>query len=105
MREFPPFRLDTVNQCLWRTLGCAPQERILLAPKAFAVLRYLVEHPGRLRPDGERETMQHHNAIERSRARRFSGSRVLWPPTILFAPRSCPRHLFAQSSIHDRDLF
>jgi len=47
MREFPPFRLDTVNQCLWRGDGLA-EERILLAPKAFAVLRYLVEHPGRL---------------------------------------------------------
>src|SRR5437773_376332 len=47
MREFPPFRLDPVNQCLWRGDGLA-EERILLAPKAFAVLRYLVEHPGRL---------------------------------------------------------
>jgi DNA-binding winged helix-turn-helix (wHTH) protein len=47
MREFPPFRLDTVNQCLWRGDGLA-EERILLAPKAFAVLRYFVEHPGRL---------------------------------------------------------
>ncbi len=47
MREFPPFRLDIVNQCLWR--GESPtEERILLAPRAFAVLRYLVEHPGRL---------------------------------------------------------
>src|SRR4029077_2466584 len=47
MREFPPFRLDPGNQCLWRGDGLAA-ERILLAPKAFAVLRYLVEHPGRL---------------------------------------------------------
>src|SRR5713101_2397134 len=47
MKEFPPFRLDTVNQCLSRSDGVA-EERILLAPKAFAVLRYLVEHPGRL---------------------------------------------------------
>src|SRR6266852_2308964 len=47
MREFPPFRLDTGNQCLWRGDGLA-EERILLAPKTFAVLRYLVEHPGRL---------------------------------------------------------
>ena len=47
MRAFPPFRLDTVNQCLWRGEGVA-EERILLAPKAFAVLRYLVEHHGRL---------------------------------------------------------
>jgi predicted ATPase/DNA-binding winged helix-turn-helix (wHTH) protein len=47
MREFPPFRLDSESQCLWRGDGLA-EERILLAPKAFAVLRYLVEHPGRL---------------------------------------------------------
>ena len=47
MKAFPPFRLDTVNQCLWRGEGVA-EERILLAPKAFAVLRYLAEHPGRL---------------------------------------------------------
>src|SRR5947209_11822440 len=47
MREFPPFRLDTANQCLWRGDGLA-EERILLPPKAFAVLRYLVEHAGRL---------------------------------------------------------
>jgi DNA-binding winged helix-turn-helix (wHTH) protein len=37
------FRLDTENEYLWR--GDVPVE---LAPKAFAVLRYLVEHPGRL---------------------------------------------------------
>src|SRR5258706_1608304 len=43
MKTFPPFRLDPVNQCLWR--GDA---RITLAPKVFAVLTYLVEHPGRL---------------------------------------------------------
>jgi DNA-binding winged helix-turn-helix (wHTH) protein len=47
MREFPPFRLDIGNECLWRGDGLG-EERILLAPKAFAVLRYLVEHPGRL---------------------------------------------------------
>jgi DNA-binding response OmpR family regulator len=53
MREFPPFRLDTVNQCLWRGDGAA-EERVLVAPKAFDVLRYLVEHPGRLVPHVER---------------------------------------------------
>ena len=52
MREFPPFLLDTVNQCLWRGNGPA-EKRMLLAPKAFAVLRYLVEHPGRLVPQDE----------------------------------------------------
>jgi len=43
MRSFDPFRLDVANQCLWR--GDA---RVPLMPKPFAVLQYLVEHPGRL---------------------------------------------------------
>jgi DNA-binding winged helix-turn-helix (wHTH) protein/tetratricopeptide (TPR) repeat protein len=47
MKEFPPFRLDTVNQCLWR-VDAGNEERVRLTPKAFAVLRYLVEHAGRL---------------------------------------------------------
>lgn len=48
MKEFPPFRLDNANQCLWRRDQNTKDERILLTPKAFGVLRYLVEHPGRL---------------------------------------------------------
>jgi len=52
MKEFPPFRLDTVNQCVWRSEGTA-EKRILLPPKAFEVLRYLLEHPGRLVPHDE----------------------------------------------------
>ncbi|HTA60734.1 MAG TPA: AAA family ATPase [Candidatus Baltobacteraceae bacterium] len=43
MKQFHAFRLDTVNHCLWRG-----EERVLLAPKAFDVLRYLVEHADRL---------------------------------------------------------
>jgi DNA-binding winged helix-turn-helix (wHTH) protein len=48
MKEFPPFHLDTVNQCLWRDRGRTDQERVLLTPRAYALLRFLVEHPGRL---------------------------------------------------------
>jgi DNA-binding winged helix-turn-helix (wHTH) protein len=48
MKEFPPFRLDTVNECLWRHRDDGDDERIRLTPKAFAVLQYLVEHAGRL---------------------------------------------------------
>lgn len=48
MRVFPPFRLDTVNQCLWRRRDTGDDERIRLTPKAFAVLQYLVDHAGRL---------------------------------------------------------
>jgi len=43
MKSFREFRLDTVNHCLWRG-----DERLLLAPKTFDVLRYLVEHSERL---------------------------------------------------------
>ncbi len=43
MASFPPYRLDLVNQCLWRG-----ETRIPLMPKPFAVLTYLVEHSGRL---------------------------------------------------------
>jgi predicted ATPase/DNA-binding winged helix-turn-helix (wHTH) protein len=43
MKQFEPFRLDAANGRLWR--GGA---QILLPPKPFAVLQYLVENPGRL---------------------------------------------------------
>ncbi|MDB6103514.1 MAG: transcriptional regulator, putative ATPase, winged helix family [Gammaproteobacteria bacterium] len=48
MKEFPPFRLDVLNQCLWRIGKMESAERILVTPKAFAVLEYLVEHAGQL---------------------------------------------------------
>lgn len=40
---FNPFSLDLVNECLWRG-----SQAIKLRPKAFAVLNYLVKHPGQL---------------------------------------------------------
>ena len=40
---FNPFRLDLVNECLWRG-----SKAIKLRPKAFAVLNYLLGHPGQL---------------------------------------------------------
>src|SRR5467141_154595 len=43
MKVFQPFRLDTINHCLWRA-----EERVRLTPRAFDVLRYLVEHSQRL---------------------------------------------------------
>jgi predicted ATPase len=43
MQHFDSFRLDTADQCLWHE-----GSQIALPPKQFAVLRYLVEHPGRL---------------------------------------------------------
>src|SRR5487761_2440539 len=43
MKQFESFGLDTSNECLWQN-----GVQISLPPKPFAVLRYLVEHPGRL---------------------------------------------------------
>jgi DNA-binding winged helix-turn-helix (wHTH) protein/tetratricopeptide (TPR) repeat protein len=43
MKQFHSFRLDVVNHCLWRG-----DDRVSLTPKAFDVLRYLVEHADRL---------------------------------------------------------
>jgi DNA-binding response OmpR family regulator len=45
--EFEPFRLDIAEQCLWR-YAAMQRERILLTPKALAVLCYLAERPGRV---------------------------------------------------------
>lgn len=41
--HFGPFRCDSLNACLWRD-----EQAIPLTPKAFAVLLYLLRHPGRL---------------------------------------------------------
>ena len=43
MKQFESFVLDTSNECLWRS-----GVQLALPPKPFAVLRYLVENPGRL---------------------------------------------------------
>src|ERR1700724_633404 len=43
MKLFKMFRLDTANHLLWRN-----GDRVALAPKAFDVLAYLVEHAGRI---------------------------------------------------------
>jgi tetratricopeptide (TPR) repeat protein len=42
------FRIDLANLCLWRSGPAGADERVDLTPKTFDVLRYLVEHPGRL---------------------------------------------------------
>jgi DNA-binding winged helix-turn-helix (wHTH) protein/tetratricopeptide (TPR) repeat protein len=43
MKSFERFRLDVANQCLWQG-----ETRVSLMPKPFAVLGYLVDHPGDL---------------------------------------------------------
>jgi predicted ATPase len=46
--ETSAFRIDVINLCVWRQNGAGVEERIELTPKAFDVLRYLVENSGRL---------------------------------------------------------
>lgn len=48
MREFKPFRLDPVNHMLWRRADDGSDVPVAITAKTFDVLRYLVEHPGRL---------------------------------------------------------
>jgi DNA-binding winged helix-turn-helix (wHTH) protein/tetratricopeptide (TPR) repeat protein len=43
VKLFKSFRLDPLNHCLWRAGA-----RVPLTPKAFDLLRYLVDHSGRL---------------------------------------------------------
>jgi DNA-binding winged helix-turn-helix (wHTH) protein len=40
---FPPYRADYVNQCVWDG-----KTRVCLTPKAFAVLKHLLQTPGQL---------------------------------------------------------
>ena len=73
MKEFAPFRLDTVNQCLWRLGEGGREERILLTPKAFGVLKYLVENAGRL--------VSHEELLE-----------AVWPGTVV-EPQAVKKHI------------
>lgn len=48
MKEFKPFRLDPVNQVLLRVGEQGELIPVAITAKAFDVLRYFVDHPGRL---------------------------------------------------------
>jgi DNA-binding winged helix-turn-helix (wHTH) protein len=83
MKEFAAFRLDTPNQCLWRRGDGGREERILLTPKAFAVLEYLVERHGRL--------VSHKELL-----------RAVWPNTVV-DPQAVKRHvLTVRNALGDR---
>ena len=45
---FPPFYLDLTTESLWEG-----SQRLPMRPKAWALLRYLVEHAPRLIPQAE----------------------------------------------------
>ena len=83
MKVFAPFRLDAVNQCLWRHGDTGQEERILLTPKAFAVLTHLVEHAGRLISQDE--------LLE-----------AVWPDTVV-EPQSVKKHILdVRTALGDR---
>jgi DNA-binding winged helix-turn-helix (wHTH) protein len=83
MKVFPPFRFDTLNQCLWRRSDTGQEERILLTPKAFAVLTHLVEHAGRLVSQDE--------LLE-----------AVWPDTVV-EPQSVKKHILdVRTALGDR---
>ena len=75
MKVFSPFRLDTVNRCLWRLGDTGQEARILLTPKAFAVLEHLVEHAGRL--------VTHDEMLQ-----------AVWPDTVV-EPQAVKKHVLA----------
>jgi DNA-binding winged helix-turn-helix (wHTH) protein len=79
MKVFAPFRLDAVNQCLWRRSDSGQEERILLTPKAFAILNHLVEHAGRL--------VTHDELLE-----------AVWPNTVV-EPQSVKKHILDVRSV------
>jgi DNA-binding winged helix-turn-helix (wHTH) protein/predicted ATPase len=46
--RFGEFRLDSLNECVWRRYPSGQEERIQLPPKAYAVLSLLLANAGRL---------------------------------------------------------
>ena len=48
MTDFPPFWLDHENRCVWARNMDGSVRRLTLAPRAYDILQYLVDHAGRL---------------------------------------------------------
>ncbi|MFM0649365.1 AAA family ATPase [Paraburkholderia bryophila] len=48
MIAFATFRLDSENRCVWRFSDDGPDCRLPLTPRAFDMLQYLADRPGRL---------------------------------------------------------
>jgi len=73
--DFPPFRLDTANEQLWR-MTAQGAEVLRLRPKTFAVLRHLIEH--------EKQLVTKNQFLD-----------TLWPGTVVTdsALKSCVREL------------
>jgi DNA-binding winged helix-turn-helix (wHTH) protein len=48
VKSFPPFRLDTVNHCLWRSEPNGEESCVALTPKCYALLGYFLDNAERL---------------------------------------------------------
>lgn len=83
MKEFAAFRLDSVNQCLWRRGDAGDYERILLTPTEFGVLDHLVEHAGRL--------VTHRELLD-----------AVWPRTVI-EPQAVKSKIFQLRRVLDDD--
>jgi predicted ATPase/DNA-binding winged helix-turn-helix (wHTH) protein len=78
VKVFASFGLDARNQCLWRLHENSQEERVLMTPKAFAVLAYLVEHAGSL--------VRHDELLE-----------AVWPDVVV-EPQAVKKHVLAVRS-------
>jgi DNA-binding winged helix-turn-helix (wHTH) protein len=103
MKQFHSFRLDTVNQCLWRG-----EKRLPLTPKAFDLLRYLVEHADRLVTQDEMlealwtATYVNQEVIKKHilEIRKVLGDRATQPTFIESVPRRGYRYVAPVKDIH-----
>lgn len=48
IKLFPPFKLDTLNRCLWRSEADSNDIRVPLTPKSYELLNYFLENADRL---------------------------------------------------------
>jgi DNA-binding winged helix-turn-helix (wHTH) protein len=48
IKSFPPFKLDTLNHCLWRSEAAGNDIRVPLTPKSYDLLNYLLDNADRL---------------------------------------------------------
>lgn len=62
MKEFLDYRLDPLAQRLWRLNGGQETMAVPLQPRAFDVLRYLLDHPGKMVGHDELLTAVWHDA-------------------------------------------
>ncbi len=48
IKSFPPFKLDTLNHCLWRSEAEGNDIRVPLTPKSYDLLNYFLDNADRL---------------------------------------------------------